>query len=508
MQQTFIKMNNNDKHLSLGNFCRLVKEISVNKSFASQPEIFYAIFEDDTISDSAINNYCIGCREIGQRFKEQYLKYKTAYENDHLILSKVIFNIGSILEGNFNNRDISKGKLLKKLALSLYNLAKNDTVVSKEFTKNLYKNIENDDIIIVISDILFFIVLEKKQPIYIEAANKEIIENLFNNTDISINELEKFLKLQLKDGVNYFYSIKKLALEENPYACFELGEMEYKGEMIGKPRYIKAFEYLKIAASKNHPRANWLIAQMFLYGQLGKKTKEDFKVAFEYLKKAETLGSVAAINTIGLFYLNGYVPGHKIDEKMAITYFEKASLVDYVYAYNNLGKIYEARKNFEKAFDYYLKSAELEESWACNKVGEFYRKGIGTPQDMSKAFHYYQLALNVPEATLEYWALFNLAKYFYLNGNYSINLEADRLKAIKMLESAAIHGVDEALEELIYIYINEFTKTGNEKNIDIVNAYVGKLINKPHYEVCKDKLGQALKELKKFDNIEIIFKQQ
>ncbi|MEI3508066.1 MAG: hypothetical protein V8R01_02895 [Bacilli bacterium] len=127
---------------------------------------------------------------------------------------------------------------------------------------------------------------------------------------------------------------------------------------------------------------------------------------------------------------------------------------------------------------------------------------------MSKAFHYYQLALNVPEATLEYWALFNLAKYFYLNGNYSINLEADRLKAIKMLESAAIHGVDEALEELIYIYINEFTKTGNEKNIDIVNEYVGKLINKPHYEVCKDKLGQALKELKKFDNIEIIFKQQ
>ena len=127
---------------------------------------------------------------------------------------------------------------------------------------------------------------------------------------------------------------------------------------------------------------------------------------------------------------------------------------------------------------------------------------------MSKAFHYYQLALNVPEATLEYWALFNLAKYFYLNGNYSIGLEADRLKAIKMFESAVIHGVDEALEELIYIYINEFTKTGNEKNIDIVNEYVGKLINKPHYEGCKNRIEQALKKLEKFDTIEIIFKRK
>ena len=48
----------------------------------------------------------------------------------------------------------------------------------------------------------------------------------------------------------------------------------------------------------------------------------------------------------------------------------KAALNKYAYAYNNLGKIDEMEKDYEKAFDYYLKAADLGESWACNKVGE------------------------------------------------------------------------------------------------------------------------------------------
>lgn len=489
MKKTFVKMNNSDKHLSLGNLCRLIKETSKNKILAGQSEIFYALFEDDLISDSAINNYCIGYRDIGKKYKKIYSTYEDEYKIDPKILNKIIINIISILEGRFDSENLNvNNQLFKKLCLNLYNIAKNDNTVSNDFTKKIYEYIKNNELEKAFSEILFFIILEKKQPIYIENINKEIFESLLNNTDISMNELEKFLKLQLNDGINYFYKIKTLAKEENPYACFELGEMEYNGQMTGYSRYIKSYEYLKIAASKNHPRANWLIAQMFLNEQLGNKTEEDLELAFNYLKKAESLGSVAALNTLGLFYLNR-------DKSLAITYFEKAAKFDYVYAYNNLGKIYEENKDYQKAFDYYLTSANLEESWACNKVGQFYRTGKAGTKNLEKAFHYYTLALNVPSFILEYWAMFNLAKFFYLNGCYSINLEADKDKAISLFETAAAHGINEAIEELIYLYINEFKKTHDDKLLIKINNYLEKLSKTPHYEECKKKIEKKLLEL-------------
>ena len=42
-----------------------------------------------------------------------------------------------------------------------------------------------------------------------------------------------------------------------------------------------------------------------------------------------------------------------------------------IYAYNNLGKIYENRGEYDKAYKCYLNSANLGESWAANKIGEY-----------------------------------------------------------------------------------------------------------------------------------------
>ncbi len=67
METKYVKMNNNQRELSLGNFCRIVKELSLNKTFANQTEVFYAIFGVDNVSDSTINNYCIGYRSILKR---------------------------------------------------------------------------------------------------------------------------------------------------------------------------------------------------------------------------------------------------------------------------------------------------------------------------------------------------------------------------------------------------------------------------------------------------------
>ena len=505
MKKNFIKMNNNQNQLSLGNFCKIVKELAQNKSFANQTEVFYCLFDAHDVSDSTVNNYCIGYRSIGTEFRQIYIKYKKEYHEKPEAFDEVILGLISILDGQIyskisHNELIIKANnhpLLKKLVLELYNLAKNDQSVSDEFTKNIYKQISQNQIYQTLCDILIYIVLEKKQPIYTETSQKEVIENILNSTNISVSELEKFLKLQMQDGINYTHSLKTLVKEQNPYACYEMGELEYTGQMVGYPRYIKSYEYFKIAAEKSHPRASWLIAQMIYQKKIGNLSADDLKLAWYYLKKAESVGSVAATNTIGVCYLKGLVPDEPQSETKAIKYFKKAISFDYVYAYNNLGKIYESKKDYKKAFKYFSFGAEKGESWSCNKVGEYYRLGIIGEVDMAKAFKYYNLATEVPLNILDHWSYYNLAKYFYLNGSHQAGTEKNTDKAIKYFKKAASKGIIEAYEELIYIYIDKYKSSQSDYYFNKINEYLNILSKDKYYDKCKSKLKEKLSEIEK-----------
>lgn len=500
MEAKYMKMNNNQNHLSLGNFCRLVKEQSLNKSLAGQPDVFYAIFLVEDVSDSTINNYCVGYRTIGSEFKKIYEKRKK-YPNS--AFDETIFNLISIINGKYYN-DFSfvnvfdeALKYLSKLALELYNLAKNDASVNREFTKKINNLISQKKIYECICEILIYIVLEKKQPIYIDKTRREIFEDILNNTNISINDLEQFLKIQLKDGINYTYSLRKLSKEKNPYASFELGNLEYSGQMAGYPRYVKAYEYFKIAADQNHPRANWLIGRMILDGQIGSKSNDDLELAFKHLRKAYDLGSVAAMNTIGLCYLNGLIPSLEKDLGKAIKYFKMAAKNDYVYAHNNLGKIYE-EKDLKKSYEYYEFGANLEESWACNKLGNWYRKGIYVNKDLKKAFDYYNKATNVPKNILNYWAYYNLAKYFYLDGNFEADIEKNVSKAIEYFEKSLEGNIEEAYKELLFIYMDKYRENQDEIDLDKINYYLNKFkltdVYKKYSKDIKTKINELLND--------------
>jgi len=483
--KSYVKMNDNDNYLSFGNLCRVIKEVSLNKTFSSQSEIFSIIFDDDTLSDSTINNYCIGYRNIGSSYKKKYFKYKKEYVNNNLILFDVVCNLISILEGNINSifsyDEVNKNKLLVLLCNRLYNIAKNDKSVSSKFTIMISSYLKDNKIYECIVELLFYIILEHKQPVYKENIIKETVEDILTKTNISVNDLEKFLSLNFKDGVNYIYELKKLVNENNAYACFEMGNMEYKGEYVGYPRYNIAYKYFFVASEYNHPRACLLVADMLLKGQIGNKSREDINKAEEFLNKAISLGSVAAFNKLGLMYLD-------VDKIKAIDFFEKACSYDYVYAYNNLGKIFESENNYEKAYFYYLKSALKEESWACNKLGEFYRLGLYVEKDMKKAFYYYNLASEVPINLLEYYCKYNLAKYFYLNGDYESCVEKDLDMAISLFSEASENGKIEASIELLKIYINKYLCDRNDIYIEKINYYKNKI-------EINDKFNDDIKKL-------------
>ena len=88
MAKEYIRMNNNDNHLSLGNLFRVIKELSKNKYTAMQTEIFCILFGVESINDTTVNNYCVGCRKIGNDYKQIFLNLQKKYGK---IISKLSY---------------------------------------------------------------------------------------------------------------------------------------------------------------------------------------------------------------------------------------------------------------------------------------------------------------------------------------------------------------------------------------------------------------------------------
>ncbi len=149
--------------------------------------------------------------------------------------------------------------------------------------------------------------------------------------------------------------------------------------------------------------------------------------------------------------LHGEIPHIRNHKETAMKMFTKAISLGNVYAYNNIGNLYESEKNYQKAFDNYIISANLGESWACNKIGEFYRTGITIPKDLKKAFDYYTASSESFKFTLCPWSKYNLAKYFYKDGNLELNMKPNLSKAITLLEDVSGQLLEASLE-LLYIY--------------------------------------------------------
>lgn len=460
MKKQYIKMNNNDEHLSLGNLFRIIKDSSKNKLSALQSELFCILFDLEGINDTTVNNYCVGCRSIGGEYKQIYLNKEKRYHKEKDEFTDNIIGILSIIDGVVYNGYtnaidfINESDTALNLAKKLYNLAKNDKQIINEFTNKLYMLITDNKIYDCLVEELLFIVLNKKQPVYEDELKKEVFENVLNDTSISSIDLQEYLSLKLREGINFDYSMKKLADNGNAYANFEIGCNEYYGYVTGEPRYDKAYIYLEKAALCNHAGANYMIGNMFIRGLLGGKSNEELESGYNYLLKSYELGNVAACNLIGNMYLNGIYPLEKNEEE-AIKYYEKASDNDYAFAINNLGKIKENKGDIKGAFDLYKKSADLGESWACNKVGEYYRLGKVT-KNMSLAFLYYNKALESNYKTLCYYAYYNLAKYFYLTGYDKVVLNKDEAKAIEYFTKASNNGILEATIELFKINAKKY----------------------------------------------------
>jgi len=506
MAKQYIKLNNNDENLSLGNLFRIIKELAKNRVSALQSELFCILFSVDSVNDTTVNNYCVGCRSIGADYKQIFINKEKRYRKNEEEFTDIILNILNILDGVIHNLNSNKIEFINnsdsgfELAKKLYNLAKNDRQVPQDVKNNIYHLLDEKKIYNCLVEELIFIVLYKKQPLYEEELKREVLENVLNDTSISSVSLQEYLSLKLREGINFDYSMKKLADNGNAYASYELGCDEYYGNVAGKPRYSKALEYLLKAAEESHASANYMVGNIYIRGLVGNRSKEELEKGYKYLVRALDLGNIAAANLIGNMYYEGIYPLDR-DIVKAKEYYEKASDANYVFALNNLGKIEEKEGNIEKAYSYYERSADLGESWACNKMGEAYRIGL-LELDMNKAFSYYNKALEANHRVLRYYAYYNLAKYFYLNG-YEL-IPADYDKALEYFKIAADNDVLEASVELFYLYANEYIKKKDQFNYDKIMHYKKKIESHRNYNRnLKDEIETKLNELKNRKEISI-----
>ena len=486
MERKYVKLNDNYSHLSLGNIIYVIKEESKNKTSAIQSEVFCAIFNLDYMNESTVNNYCIGSRSIGNDYKQIYINLKKRYDKDNTIFIDIICNILSIINGVlYDIRDlkiINKNIELKKICQNLYNISKNDFYVPKDVINKFRKLLKKEDYYDLFVEMLLYAILDNKQPLYEDEKYKNVVETILQNTEISVNDLQDFLILELNEGINFSHSLKVLAEKDNPYANYHLAVMEYRGEFGGVPNYPKAFEYFEKAANDNHPSACWMLGNMILKNKINNSQEPDYKKAISYFNKAKDLGNIAALNSLGLCYQKGL--GVEQDLKKALKYYEEAANKNYVYALNNLGLYYESLKEYDLAKNYFLKSANLHESFACNRMGEYYRN----EGNKKEALKYYQKALESNIREVNVWAYYNIAKYYYLEGDLESLTSKDLNKAIDYFEKS--NSLIASLQELLQIYYQQ-------DNMEKVKFYKSLIEKHPQYnEKIKEEIEIKLKNFK------------
>ena len=221
MQKKFIRLNTTDNYLSFGNLFRVIKEESNITNMFLQADLFSIIFNTYNIADSTVNNYCTGLRAINPQYRNYFKEIKNKFESDKNIL---IVTIGKILElieeevdiENITIEKINNSSKMKHICSRLYSISKNDSDVSIRLSNELHKNLEESNLYGFMVQVLFYVILEKKQPIYIENIVNETIGNILTNTNISLNDLEEFLvKNSVMTQANSYFILK-------PKNCFIL----------------------------------------------------------------------------------------------------------------------------------------------------------------------------------------------------------------------------------------------------------------------------------------------
>ena len=164
--------------------------------------------------------------------------------------------------------------------------------------------------------------------------------------------------------------------------------------------------------------------------------------AFEILKMAASKGHVEAQYQLSICYDKGQGTRRSISE--AAKWCEMAAYGGHVQAQSEIGYCYEygqgVVRNIREAVRWYRIAAEQGNIHAANNLAFCYQKGRGVTRDMDEAIRLYQLAADGGHSSAQY----NLGFCYW----YGEGIETDKEKAIALFKASADLGNAKAVQML------------------------------------------------------------
>lgn len=204
-----------------------------------------------------------------------------------------------------------------------------------------------------------------------------------SNTQQDVNPLfEKAQNLFDQDKYEDAYKIfKQLADQGDAKAQNALGN-GYQHGFWGETDLKQAKKWFQKAADQNYAGGIHNLGMLeFLQG--------NYKQALPYFEKGANLKSSESMTLLGAYYSEGII--FEQDYKKALEYFSKAIDIDAdnASALFNIGQAYYygegVGQDYNKAFAWYVKSANQDYSLAKIQLAEMYFSGQAVPKNVKKA---------------------------------------------------------------------------------------------------------------------------
>ena len=173
----------------------------------------------------------------------------------------------------------------------------------------------------------------------------------------------------------------------------QLAHAYHKG--IGRVADLnKAFSLWKKTADLGD--AEGLYYMGVFYGT-GDVVSQDYTISTQYLQKSADLGYADALYQLGVYKMHGF--GCHANWKEALKFCEAAAEAGYIYDRGEHG----VKKDDEKAFEWFLKAAELNHTEAIRYVIRAYHDGIVEDEDGEEYLYWVEkgFELDIPEVYLQ-----------------------------------------------------------------------------------------------------------
>ncbi|EXX76058.1 uncharacterized protein OCT59_023650 [Rhizophagus irregularis] len=294
---------------------------------------------------------------------------------------------------NSDNIDLSN---INNLSHEFFQINQNfDKMNIKEIeptTKNINKNIFEEDLTIVIDELVNHIFKEINEGKDKDQTKKYILNYIDDNNMISQEIYNWLLNTQNDSNSIYllgYFNYHGIGTDINEQKAIEIykkainfgSKLSYYDlaniymESNIENNYEKAFELSKKLAEKGYASGIHILGHCYNWG-IG--TNIDTQKAFKLFQEAANLGNLNGMGNLANYYYFGIKTN--IDKQKAFELYRKAANLGHHVAQYNLALIYEngdvINKDMDQAIYWYKKSAEQGYKYAQVKLEEFSNENV------------------------------------------------------------------------------------------------------------------------------------